>query len=543
MCTHARTHACLAASLTLLAILHGGCTEQSARVGQKKAALYSQWYPATCSSSAYTSVPAALSIDRWQPIHWPTLPTRNYARRTNTPWWALLFNQNVRDISFQFDGFATGSIFDSLKLLHAGGTTKWWTLNVPPSVAGPYSINPHLGATYAHLQWHTDDLGVGLGYDIPEVRVRCTDWPSTPGIEVYAHPNQPYDGFLLATNDVIWVYTLQRANRELSIYLDPVDDGVSANADFDLLVSVDPSSRLPPISSMPPGSQISNLGGATPEMVLLPAPSVDRYVYVAIGSYSGSGRFRFYANEIEPNHQDTIHVYTDFTPQPHHRQAIRNSLRKLAAAIYFSTDGRHLIREFEVTYNFSGTRQDPSMVYLGQNKDGRCYCFGGAHSWCNSVYPTNPFTYISYRANHWCGCEPSINPTCSCTDTDAFHEQFATNAGIHEYGHCFLGLPDEDPAQHPDGHSCGHSMMNAGRIGGNVQNKVDLCTERNAGYDPDPGTTGHSSSESGWACVQSSYSSTPAVSAQNSPDPYWQTGRVALSDYPFNRYLTITETN
>lgn len=134
-------------------------------------------------------------------------------------------------------------------------------------------------------------------------RYRTAPPHATPTNNTWVDRNYPYEGFLLGAGDVIYVHTKQAAYSSMSFLLWPYGE----NRDFDLYVS-DTNSLPSHGTAVWEGRNID-----APELVYIPPyipPSSlnctgwpsdpeacrERWLYVAIHSFSGTGQFRFYAN-------------------------------------------------------------------------------------------------------------------------------------------------------------------------------------------------------------------------------------------------------
>jgi hypothetical protein len=351
--------------------------------------------------------------------------------------------------------------------------------------------------------------------------MQCLSNPPTPANTTFVHPNLAYDGYLLDTDDVVYVYTTQPANEEMSLLLWTL----GTNADFDLYASTTDS--LPVVTSQ----YTSRQGGNRADLIVIPPSSTQRTIYIAIGSYSGSGQFRFYANAHAPGYPQTIYVVTDWLTSASHKSVIRNQLKKIQQVQYYATDGRHFIRDFEVHWNKPGSNQYPKpiLVWTGFAAAGnKCYPgdhvtfdpgFNSFQSWCNGL------------------CYPATDSSCVCTNTQSYNEFFATSAGAapHEIGHCFYGLGTEE---YWSQYGCGHSLM-ADRP--NDFNMVDYCSTINGGTNPPSGRSSHDTYVDNWPIMEALHPSNPPFDTNYTPDPFWRTASQDDSDVPFSNYLTINE--
>lgn len=378
----------------------------------------------------------------------------------------------------------------------------------------------HTGATYLEQRWVTNGSGNNsVGYKIDRVCLNCLTDPPTAANTTYVLQNWGYDGVLMDTDDVIYVWTNQPANHEMSIVLWP-----RSYADFDVYASA--STSLP----SPSNFQWSSTGGSNrSELIVIPSYPETRPIYIAIGSFSGEGAFRFYVNSHAPGYPQSIRVTTDWNPSETHKAIIRTLIKKMIQAVYYSTDGRHLIRYVDVYWNEGVS--EPYINFSGLQSPN--HCIGGQASWCSSGLGE----HINLTSLNWCGngCQPKLNPSCACVNTQAFNEGWAGNLAAHEVGHCYHGLPDEYSADY----ACGHSQMED--VIDTALNQVDYCTIVNGGKDVRPGKTGHYFAFNNWACVEYKYPSNPAYNTSHTPDAYFKTTNQAQGDAPFSQYIYIVE--
>ncbi len=496
------------------------------------------WAPQSCPAYGQPT-PASwvnISINKWQQKdheNWD-----NYAHNAHR-FWPILFNQNVEYVSYHFWNFNV-PVGDSFSITHRNGTATYDNNNRPPDPAGPFltkTTSGHTGATYLEHEWTANDADNDQGYKIDYLLLNCLSDPIQPANTTFVQRNRGYNGVLLGTDDVIWVWTVQPQGKEMSILLWP--ENPAPGTDLDLFLSVDPAKTLPNPNDPSSYTHLSAASGTIPELILLDAPqSGDRNVYIAVGSWNGSSQFRFYANVHAPGHAQQLNVRTDFPPlNPQHMATIRNQLRMIAQAQYFATDGRHFIKRFDLYWTPMSNPPQPFINYSGVNGNSDPTCWSGPNvlngEWCKI-----DFRYINFTANSWCGnnCEPAANPLCSCEGSQVFNHEFAANVGAHELGHCFYGLPDE----YNWFYACGHSTM---RFGGEGMNMVDYCDAINGGKNVPPPWyyIAHPSNQNNWACIESNFPSEPAYPFEYTPDPFYDTCDQSDPLNPFERWVDIVE--
>jgi hypothetical protein len=475
------------------------------------------WDPVLCPplGTEPTLVDVEISIDQWQAKDIGD-PAR-YAHNTKRMW-PVLFNRNVEQVSYRFDTFDVAGSGDNFSIDHLTGTATFNGDHGPGTWEGPFEakrVGEASGAAYLEHRWTTDNSGNGTGYEIDGLELNCRSAVPPPAENTtYVLRNWGYDGVLLDSGDVIWVWTVQPARAEMSILVWPTQE-----TDFDLFVSVNSELSLPSPTEYTHSSSRRQAG--SPEMVLLPSHSTDRNVFIAIGSHNGSGQFRFYANVHAAGYPENIRVITDWVPSPVHREIIKTQIRKMAQAVYFSTDGRHLLRRADVYWELPTDLPKPWIVWV--NSPQMNQCFFGDH--------------ITFGSLNWCGngCDLSADPDCTCVNTQSFNERWAGNLSSHEFAHCYYDLIDE----YHENYSCGHSQM--GNYDDVTLNMVDFCDINNGGLNPPPGFTGHAASENNWDELENRFPSTPAYPRQFTPDPFFATCDQDSGDQPFAGFVEIAE--
>lgn len=275
-------------------------------------------------------------------------------------------------------------------------------------------------------------------------------------------------------------------------------------------------------------------------MILVPKweGTGERWIYIAIGSWSGEGQFRFYAN-VHSN-GDTLSEYassqaigvTTFPPTSGEKDLIRTQMKKITQAVYFATDGRHLIKNWLIDWdNRPGYPQCVDNIYqvFGavfcwskvHHTSDRC-CFNGTGA-CGTGGK-----FIEFNTKNWCGC----TVPCSCGMTDEEIQHWAGAGAVHEYGHCKYGIRDE----YYPANNCVHSIM-----GGDIRNNLDFCNIINGGVEPWPGTTAHLNSENNWDCLRNRMPNYIPYPSDTTPDAFYRITEQSTGDQPFDTIVTIVE--
>ena len=429
--------------------------------------------------------------------------TLHYENHTHRPW-RLLLNQNVQSVGLRFTRFDVEKDYDRLWIDSGSGQIVYTGQsgvtpphpNVPPidgTVSGPFAVlGGGVGPAYLDFTWYTDASVNYNGFKIDGIQINCRPNPSLPSNVREVERNFPHEGYFLGTNDVIWLKVRQPAGYDMGLLLWPLDPGT----DFDLFASA--TETLPSQAGF---TWSGTRSGPALEWVKIPAwGSVgggERWIYIAIGSWSGSGSFRFYANVHAP-HNSQRTVGTNWTPSAQNKARIRRLLQKTSLALYMATEGRYTVDSWIVHWN----RSNYGTIRFGDNYKNGSKCV-------DSNGGDNPQTtcwswwgdYSELHTPDWCfssaglPCRPAS--TCGCAGTtEAKIEQIAADTLLHEFGHCDMAFRLRD--ENFDSHSCGHSIM--GTPAAYQGNSTDFCVHYNGGEDH-LGASGHSNAENNWACI------------------------------------------
>jgi hypothetical protein len=533
---------CALAAATL-----AGCGDHEDPIQKKELAIMGtyNWAPTQCSQHPYSAqtIDVDISVDRWQAKSMKKGEEGYYSHNIKRNW-PLLFSQHVKQVSFEYDKWSVPwwDLDDRFFVEHKNGYQTNGFIWIPPlhSPIGPFEVKTTNGSAGKHvnLGWITNNQWHGLGFKVDKLHLWCA--PPTPVTNSqWIKRNHPHDGVLQDTGDVIYGWTKLPANRSMSVVVWPVE--VSAIADFDLFVS---STTSKPSNSNNQWGSKKSISSATgkmiPEMVVIEPVGHDRNIYIAVGSYLGSGQFRLYANVHGKNFPSTVRVVTQFSPTQQQRTTMNNKLRKLVQAVYWGTDGRHLIRKFEIWNNMTDWPTGVTYPYLlFKGRAAANQCIGGADGSIGEYCKLTSYGHISYSATEWCGCEPEINVGCNCTRTSQnAAKNWAAMPALHEFGHCYYGLPDEK-FDKPPPNVCGHTIMTYHQHPVR-DNNVDFCDHNNGGkntfYGPDPG---HPPYKNNWDCINKNYKPYVAYDHENTPDPFYAVTEIADSDEPFAKFTKL----
>jgi hypothetical protein len=543
-------------TLGVISLLLVGCGSENPDLPVSKKTYASNiWTPAPCSSGGGNFKTVEISTDFFQAKN-ITFKSQ-YAHWIARPW-RMLFSQNVKHVSIKFNRFAVEKTYDFLKLYHNNGTTDFTGISgeagapILNGEIGPYEVKGASNATgYLEFFFSTDQSNIYggqvdttryTGYKIDGINLLChSTYPCSSGTcpagkvcsggeciptpinNMWISRNYPHDGYLLGTDDVIYVKTTQPAGYEMGLVLYPLN----SNADFDIIASK--TYPIPDYSSGKYDWESRRTAGKG-EMIVIPKwgnlGDGERWIYIAIGSYGGSGshdgsgQFRFYANVHSTNSDVAPYNYytwyqgcarTDFATNPTEKNIVRRHLQNMSRAIYFATEGRHLLSEWTIkwqylhdyciwpTVTFSKTFEEQS-ICKGADTDHPCGDGWGYR--------------IDWRTSAWCNCTPP--QPCTCIDSQANSEKQGSDPGLHEYGHCVYGIADE----YKGDDNCGHSIMNEGYWA----SLTDFCTQRNGGYDPDPPDSWtHSNSENNWSCLENRMPAWVSFPHGWTPDAFYRT--------------------
>jgi len=530
------------AVLLLLATLSMlGCSGDPGQLSPdpaKRSFASTSWAPQSCPTEPNKPRVAQISINKWQAKEYDT--RGRYADNTIRPW-VMVFSQNVRYVGPVFEKFLVADELDRLQITHTGGTTTYSWGTEPPqgTPVGPFQVKPgpdYATTKYLEWKWTTGSDHTQEGYDINRIMIMCTGQNPPAQNNTWVMRNHPYDGYLLDTNDVIYLWTKQPAGYEMGFLLWPyLDQGVQ---NFDLCVST--NHQLP----SPSTGECSLLPAFRPDMVVLPAwgqpGQGERNVYIAIGSQEGSGQFRFYANvhtnELYPSMPAA--AFVPFPPTEAHKEQIRTQMRKISQAAYFATDGRHLIREWFVNWDYAipggpGIWLGPQFFWSPDNLPDECVECGCSTPCCD------PDGWIRFSAgtladSGWCGCDPRLVTCQACPNYLQWrNEEWAAEFAVHEMGHCIYGVDDEYLGCSGSGDHCGHSIMGESNFSYEAQNN-DFCDSSNGGKDPWGGcTSGHPVGDNNWDCIKSRLENYVGFPSQWTPDAFYQTAPQLWADAPF----------
>lgn len=393
----------------------------------------------------------------------------------------------VADIAFEAVSFQTELGYDSLKLrqypnsmyiISGSPTTPKW-LDVATSTT--------LQAVPVEMTWTTDGSVQYSGFEIDTAAVCCQ---SSPGQSVSSSSvllSARNSGVLLGTNDVVYFWVPAAATGEqlnFALWNSP-----EASFDADLYVRC---------GAFPTPTQYTKRGYTNYEefLTVSNAECSGQSIYIAVHSYTGSGRFDLVVSKMPMANNLTLNVAAE-TTSPTELAEIAATMESAAKRVYAATEGQVLINTVNIYPKSSGTV--PNNSYCALACPGYCaVCFveesGLAHT-------------------------PNIGSFPIIMTSDYRDAQVV----VHEFAHGYLGVDDE---YIPPGTSqCGHSIM------GNTWNpSQNLCiggTYANHNLDREGGA-GPTSEPPAWAAAAHI-----TMMTNWTPDPY------NFVDHDFNGLFNV----
>lgn len=343
------------------------------------------------------------------------------------------------------------------------------------------------------LNFHTDYSVTKDGARINAARVCCQSTvPSGGSGSSYVRPYLRYQGALLGTNDVVYLYADNGQgefpscgnHKTLAVWSD------TPGTDFDVYVrcNVRPTETQWDYIGYSVGSQ---------EFVHIPGGecTCPGSWNIAVHSYSGSGQFNLVWAEHYPSQHRNITAGTDFSASSSQMDVFENTLRGAARRFFGATEGTQMIARIDLCNNAS------------------CNNCGGSK--CNLCFHNQNGTANS--------------PICGSSWVDVYQTYHGYPAGIaHEWGHKYFCAEDE----YEEGsglHYCGHSIMNSSPY------LNDFCYEYSAshsdhGKDRDPGIS-QTSLDAAWTQAYNA-GVTPWIPAET-PDSY------NYENFDFNDLATV----
>ena len=528
------TKRCLSVCLSVCLISCAGPERTPLPVAKKTSALFAAL---TCPTSNPEVYGLEISTKKWQ-----ALRIQNKDEYENNTWrpWRMLFNKNVEYVGYRFYSFDVEFFYDHLDITGSAGPIRYTGTeplihpDFPPlgQFLGPaHTLGGGSNTAYLDFEWYVDSSVRKTGYKIDALQLHCRQTPAERANDHELLQNYPYDGYFLGSRDVIYVKVKQPAGYKMGLLLWPI-----ADADFDIYAST--TDTFPDSSATWTGVR----AGRAPELVIIPkwgqAGGGDRWIYIAIGSWSGKGQFRFYANVHGTLNSGPRRASTDWTPTTATKAHIRDMLHKMSVATYLATEGRFLIESWKIEWN--SIVEDGGFRFW-RNFTGASACNRSMSGACTGGLGDS----IDLNTSNWCGCQPADSPTCvTCDNTKRFVEERTSHKLLHEFGHCdnAFGLPNE----YNSTGACGHSVM--AQPGAYEANVTDFCVWYNGGWDPWAGDTGHTMAENNWSCFATKLykggAPVPEVPALYTPDAFYQLRLAGQPDgsTDFRNRITITET-
>jgi len=402
----------------------------------------------------------------------------------------------------------------------------------------PTKLTGNHSGSYYENWWHSYNTGGdynSLGFWIDQMEAKCTGSPTGTDNTLYIMRNTPYDAFLLGTSDVIYAWTTQPANHRLVIVVWPGNRHQS-QFDFDVFANWHGQKLPNPFTadaSSVNGSDPS--GNMYPEMIIVPTTTSARTVYIALGSYSGKGHVRLYANAAPDTYPHSMDVMTNYSPTWGDRQHIKMALKKWAMALHWATEGKSMITNFDLYWNKVPPDTTKPMFKLKYTLgSGACFNYLPGES------PQEGQRAL-LATEAWCGCNKEVDINCACTYGDSDLDN-ASYWFMHEWGHCFVDDDMMDPARlgllydercdyQPTpwwpNQLCMHSVMGDAPSYPNQNGGIDFCHGSNGGLNADllpcygvNNQAGHSSSVRNWPIIENLWPSTPPIPSNRTPDPF-----------------------
>ena len=411
---------------------------------------------ANCSTTTWTEVPVRLGPDDLDRDQRPPYYA-NYANAKDFSW-RLLFNPNVNLVGLQINNWNIEMNFDSMALfdrfstnIFTGFIPSGWTSN---SYLTLPTIGAQRAASYFDFSWYTDYSDTYKSPLIDKVRVKCSgNWPTNNTTPALAN-NKRYEGILIATGDVLYFSTVQKAGQRLIISLDHLSTQVSA--DFDLFAS----SNI----STPDGANYQWKSDTTSgsESIRIDYPTNDRTIYFAVYSYSGNGHFAIHANAQWLTAPTDLRACTpSFSIPPADQPFLTNLLKEASLRFHSATQGHMWFN----SWTFSNEPcTDACHMCLESVDNTECNMHGNGTS-CRRVSNVKP---------------------CVWKNSGNRSFQILARGVAHEYGHtCFL-MADEYQDIYGAPSFCGHSLMSTNPVKdttGLVNNQ--FCTSRDHCLDPE----------------------------------------------------------
>ncbi len=333
-------------------------------------------------------------------------------------WRDVYANRYVTQFQFRVDSFATEPGYDYLDFKEVGGAAT--RLSGTP-VLGWYGVTS--SSVVAHkpidLLFHSDILTNRPGFRIGRARVCCQ---VTAGASVPTRALIPLGrtaGVLLGSEDVVYAYVPsveQPTKQNIVLWAEP-------GRDFDLYARCGalPTQAVYDVRgyTADPQEFLSFVSGAW-----CPTPGT---MYIAVHSYSGAGQFNLASSTMKHHHYMGARVGTNFATTAAQLDTIENTLLQASRQFYGQTEGQMLL----------GTYQ------LWNNTGATCGNCGGYE--CDICFMDQPGT----------------GECCYGTQVRIYQSYFGNPQGVaHEFGHRYLGLPDEyDNTATGPRWGCGHSNM------------------------------------------------------------------------------------
>lgn len=398
-------------------------------------------------------------------------------------WRSVLANKWVKQFQFRVDSFETELVYDYVDYGELFGTLS--RLTGTPSL-GWYGVTSSSSVQQKPIDilFHADQSVSRPGFKLGRARVCCNiSAPILPVIpQRFVVPLERTTGVLLGDGDTVYTaISIEPGVGKQSLAL-----WGSSLTDFDIYVRCN---AVP----TPTAWDFRGYSSNSQELLILPRPGGCTYPgtwYVAIHSYSGKGPFNLVSSPMFSSGVVSLRVGTAFDASTSEISTISNSLSLASRQFFGQTEGQILINRYDI-WNNTGSA---------------CSNCGGQA--CDICFKD----------------EPGTGDCCDGTQLTIKRDYFDKYEGIaHEYGHRFLGVPDEYTSETID--RCGHSNMAS--VQGSQNN---FCVDMDHNTDRTPGAP-PSSTPSVWSA---------AYGAGKLPRGMFDTGdNYDYVDHDFNDLISV----
>jgi hypothetical protein len=329
---------------------------------------------------------------------------------------------------------------------------------VAPST-GLFQKPPYNFDTYSNFLFLSDYSIAYQGWTLKGFKVKCerSNMGAGAGSNVSRlHANGQRDGVLLGTGDIVYLSTVQEANKELLLILRPDNpNSPTHHADYDLYASTNPNTTPGPGGAMWASlralqTDAAGVAQMLDDFILIPPVGYARYIFIGVYAYQEdqtyTGGFRLYDNTI--GKKFTIRVGTSFDyrngPFGDVTNKLVSHLKALTGGLHQTDDGTGLVTEWQLWNNPSGEMCNGQLCPLLFVSPAAPVCIDNA-AFCASAPGTSPDCNFGNNARiidcNWNGVD-----SASFADLEA-----------HEFGHCMYKVGNDEYVG--AGYRCGHSLM------------------------------------------------------------------------------------